>query len=123
MKKPEQLIFIYNADSGMFNTMTDIAHKIFSPQTYACDLCMITHGAFHERKEWRTFIESLPVETEFLHRDEFKKRYPDSTLQLPVIASMQSGQLVEWVSAQELRLCESVDALVALISQRLVDDR
>lgn len=25
------LIFVYNADSGLFNTVTDIAHKVLSP--------------------------------------------------------------------------------------------
>jgi len=29
----KQLVFVYNADSGMFNTLTDIAHKVFSPKT------------------------------------------------------------------------------------------
>ena len=29
------LLFVYNADSGLFNTMADIGHKLLSPETYA----------------------------------------------------------------------------------------
>jgi hypothetical protein len=46
--KTKSLLFVYNADSGVFNLVTDIAHKIFSPQTYACQLCCITHGNFED---------------------------------------------------------------------------
>jgi hypothetical protein len=70
MSDQPQLLFVYNADSGLFNTVADIAHKIFAPQTYACDLCALTHGYFTERDAWRGFIEALGVPCEFLHRDQ-----------------------------------------------------
>ena len=35
------LVFVYNADSGVFNALADAAHKIFSPRTYACNLCAL----------------------------------------------------------------------------------
>ena len=38
------LIFVCNADSGLSSTMTDIGHKIFSAETYACSLCALAHG-------------------------------------------------------------------------------
>ena len=47
------LIFVYNADSGLFNTLTDIAHKTFAPETYSCNLCAITFGTFGMRTEWK----------------------------------------------------------------------
>ena len=70
MDDESQLLFVYNADSGLFNTVADIAHKLFAPQTYACDLCALTHGYFSERDAWRGFIESLGVPCRFLHRDQ-----------------------------------------------------
>jgi hypothetical protein len=39
-----KLLFVYNADSGLFNSIAEAAHKIVSPQTYRCDLCRITYG-------------------------------------------------------------------------------
>ncbi|MBU0498608.1 MAG: hypothetical protein KJ558_05035 [Gammaproteobacteria bacterium] len=65
MKAEAPLLFVYNADSGLFNTLADIGHKIFSPGTYQCDLCALTHGYFQERIEWRAFVESLGVECRF----------------------------------------------------------
>ena len=61
MNSENRLLFVYNADSGLFNTMADIGHKIFSPQTYSCLLCALTHGYFRERDEWRRFVDDNPV--------------------------------------------------------------
>ena len=38
--------FVYNADGDVFSLVGDFAHKIFSPKTYNCNLCAITHGNF-----------------------------------------------------------------------------
>lgn len=35
MSQPS-LIFVYNANSGMWNTMLDTIHKTVSPETYQC---------------------------------------------------------------------------------------
>ena len=57
-----KLIFIYNADSGLFNTVTDIAHKIFSPETYSCNLCALTHDYFTVRDErFATEVEGFQL--------------------------------------------------------------
>ena len=70
------LLFVYNADSGFFNTLADIGHKLFSPATYPCQLCAITHGVLAERGAWRDFIGALDLPCEFLHRDQFQARFP-----------------------------------------------
>jgi hypothetical protein len=46
----DQLLFVYDTDGGPFNTMVDNAHEILSPNTYACQLCALTHGYLHERR-------------------------------------------------------------------------
>lgn len=56
---PPQLVFVYNADSGLFNTVTDIAHKIISPSTYSCQLCTLTHSYFSVKKDWTDFLAEL----------------------------------------------------------------
>ncbi len=33
MNATNPLLFVYNADSGLFNTLGDIGHKLFSPNT------------------------------------------------------------------------------------------
>ncbi len=114
MKK--QLVFVYNADSGMFNTLTDIAHKIFSPQTYECNLCAISHSYLSERSEWKEFIEELGVECEFLHRDEFEKKYSSGETDFPVIFELVDGELKPALSTDKINSCKSMDDLKAAIN-------
>ncbi|HZV81682.1 MAG TPA: hypothetical protein VFF53_05900 [Geobacteraceae bacterium] len=118
MKKT--ILFVYNADSGLFNTLTDIAHKIFAPETYECNLCAITYGNFAMRAEWKDFLETLEAELEFLHRDEFSARYPESTAALPAIFLKGGDSLEPWISADEINACGSAAELKALITERLV---
>ncbi len=118
------LIFVYNADSGLFNTLTDIAHKMFSPDTYACNLCMITHDNLSMRGEWKEFIEQLDLELEFLHRDEFLKQYKMSEAKLPCIFSKNTDSkgtdgLSDFISADEINTSKSVDDLKNLIQGKL----
>ena len=70
-----KLIFVYNADSGLMNTLIDIGHKAISPTTYQCRLCDLTFGLVGEHKQWKKFREESNTEMEFLHRDEFEQQY------------------------------------------------
>jgi len=112
----KKLVFVYNADSGMFNTLTDIAHKVFSPQTYECNLCAISHSYLSERSEWRGFIEDLGVECEFLHRDEFLKKYTSDETEFPVIFELVNGELKSGLPATKINACKSMDDLKQAIN-------
>jgi hypothetical protein len=117
------LVFVYNADSGLFNTLTDIAHKIFSPDTYSCNLCMITHDNLSMRSEWKDFIEKLDIELEFLHRDEFinayKTQYEMKDVSLPCVFNKEDNGLSVFISADEINACTSVEELKQLIQEKL----
>ncbi|MDH5395658.1 MAG: hypothetical protein OEW97_05250 [Gammaproteobacteria bacterium] len=112
----KQLIFVYNADSGMFNTLTDIAHKIFSPQTYACNLCAISHSYFSERDEWKEFISGLDVDCEFLHRDEFLHKYNSNVKEFPVVFELKGDDLILKLSADKINSCKTMDDLKVAIT-------
>jgi len=115
------LLFVYNADAGLFNTMADIGHKIFSPGTYQCDLCMLTHGYFSERTEWRKFIEGLGIEALFLHRDEFRQQYPSLEVSLPAVFLQKDGTTRLCINAHALHECEDLDDLKQQITQACKD--
>jgi hypothetical protein len=117
MKKT--ILFVYNADSGLFNTLTDIAHKIFAPETYECNLCAITYGNFAMRGEWKEFLETLGADFEFLHRDEFASRYPEVTVPLPAIFLKGDDGPEPWITAEEINACATVADLKTLITTRL----
>ncbi len=113
------IVFVYNADSGVFNTLTDIAHKIFSPQTYECNLCAITYGNFSMRAEWKEFLDSLNTEFEFFHRDELAAQYGLTDAALPAVFRKENGTLVPWIGPEQINACRDVEELKQLIRSRL----
>jgi len=112
------LLFVYNADSGLFNTMADIGHKLFAPATYACALCALTHGYFRELPAWRGFIEGLACDCEFLHRDQFAQRHPGEHTALPAVFREGDAGLECCLDAATLKACSDLDALQQLIIER-----
>ena len=115
----KKLIFVYNANTGFFNTLTDSAHKIFSPKTYSCNLCKLTHGLTTMKSEWADFIKSLNIELEFLHKNEFQEKFPDNSREeLPAVFILEDQKLVLSISAKELNEAKSIDNLKNLIKKK-----
>ncbi len=113
----DKLLFVYNADTGFFNLAADIAHKIFSPATYPCSLCALTHGVFSVRKEWAEFVQAAPVPLAFLHRNEFVVQYAQlKATPLPaVFRCSTAGDCKLVFSAEELSRLESLEEWCATL--------
>jgi len=90
-----ELLFVYNADSGLLNAAVDYFHKILSPSTYPCSLCAITYGNQGMRPDWKEFVIQLPVQSTFLHRDELRKKYPELA-QYPLPAAFRRDAGGPW---------------------------
>lgn len=117
----EQLLFIYNADSGKANAFLDAAHKIFRPSTYSCYLCKLTHGPFAERKQWKDFRRNLAIPMEFLHKDEFEKQYASKfgyKFSYPVVLISGRENLEIFITSEELKMMKRPEELIALIRKR-----
>lgn len=108
-----KLIFVYNADSGLVNTVKDIGQKLFSPQTYDCLLCSLTHGTFRENPEWKSFRQNSDTEMEFLHRDEFEQR-SDKKFDYPVILR-EADSLEVVVSREQMAEFDTLDTLIEAV--------
>jgi hypothetical protein len=113
------LVFVYNADSGVFNALTDAAHKIFSPRTYACHLCALTYGAVQMRGEWREFLDSLGLPLEFLYADELAARYDLNDVPLPAVFTKRGGGLSVLAGADAINACRTLDELERLLLEGL----
>ena len=111
----QQLIFVYNADSGLFNSVTDFAHKIISPSTYQCQLCALTNGNFSMKQDWKSFIESLPIKTVFLYKDEFVQQYKMNTAFPAVFIKSDDSTIILIVTKEEIETCQSLQQLKNLI--------
>jgi hypothetical protein len=115
-----KIIFVYNADSGFLNLYKNALHKWLSPATYPCMLCELTHGNFTEDRDWRIFHKSLPLPSEFLHKDEFKLRYIGHANEpLPAVYIDIDSAVFELVSQQRLNSLKNLRELERLITRQI----
>lgn len=117
----QKLVFIYNADSGLRNVILDSAHKILSPDTYACSLCDITFGAFTENSVWKKFRKETNLDMEFLHKDEFSKAYASKfghKFTFPIVLAESNSGLEVFIKTEELNDLENSEALITLVQER-----
>jgi hypothetical protein len=120
MNDNRKIIFIYNAESGLINAVRDYFHKKRSPETYQCNLCMQTFGGISMKKEWKSYIKELEIDTEFLHRDEFEEKYNITDAKYPS-AYLKKGtnELKLFVTQAEMDAVKSLDELKELINKKL----
>lgn len=115
-----RLILVYNADAGLLKGLRDSVWKAFRPATYPCSLCALTHGWFTMYRPWRQFLDSLPHEKVYLHKDEIGRAFPELNIALPAILITEGRPRPEvLVSANELDALADLDALIALVGKRL----
>jgi len=114
----QSIIFIYNADSGWFNGLTDYVHKIVSPETYNCNLCAITYGNLGMKRQWSNYLKNLSLPVKFLHKDEIVDKSM-TTIALPaiILSDEQTSKLM--ASAEEINDLTSLDDLIALMNDKL----
>lgn len=133
------IIFVYNAKSGLFNSVTDYVHKIVSSRTYKCNLCAITYNNLGMKKQWKLYIQQLKLPTRFMHEDDFNKTFPGySNISLPTILihiktlpALLDGkltnrivkgfddQLTELLNSHDLNKITSQDVLIEQLNLRL----
>ena len=116
------LLFVYNARSGALNALLDGVHKLVSPSTYTCKLCTLTHGAFQEREMWKAFRQSIALNMEFYHRDEFLQNYTaerNDLWEFPVILTKTETGLNVFLSKEELETLNTEAALIQAIKAKL----
>lgn len=118
-----KLILVYNADGGMIASLTDSLHKAVSPQAYPCNLCRITYGPVGMKTKWKRFVSNLACETTFLHRDEFKMRYPDINVLLPAIFAEDETGVRTLVPAAEINNIRDMVELENLLKRALAQNQ
>ncbi len=111
------LVFVYNSYSGPISGLLDIGHKILSPDTYPCSLCDLTHDAFAEKQGWREFRKNVGVPMEFLHRDEFEKKY-NRTAVYPVIFR-KNEELDVLMAKEDIDKLKTIDELIEAVRNAL----
>ena len=121
----EKLIFVYNADEGVFNALMDTAHKLFAPSTYQCNLCALTHGMTSMKSEWKSYMSSLNYETRFYHRDGFHTEWPTVNIELPaILIQYDDGAQPELLmDSKLLQEQQSLAQLMAVMGRILIEHK
>lgn len=115
-----KLIFVYNANSGIVAAAFDAVHKAIVPETYGCNLCRVTYGALLVKSEWKRYIATLPHDAEFLHRDEFRVRYPRyAEVSLPAVFQKEGPDLRQIVTSADIARAVDVQDMIALVKRSL----
>ena len=119
MSDERKLVFIYNANSGLINAVKDYFHKKRSPETYECNLCMQTFSGVSMNKGWKSYIKDLDIPTEFLHKDEFEKKYDVNNAKYPSAYLQNGSSMTIFISVDEMNKVKSLDEMKDLVSKKL----
>jgi hypothetical protein len=117
-EKQGKIVFVYNAESGIFNAVADYAHKTLSPDTYECNLCQLTYG-MTMNKEWKQFIAELPYEVAFLHRDEFYEAYDRDDTAFPAAYFQTDEELSLFISQDDINQQKTLKDLIELVKNKV----
>ncbi len=116
----KRLVIVYNANAGLLAGALDSIHKTLSPATYPCDLCALTYGALSMRPSWRQWLQSIPIETDFYHRPDFRLAFPDFANEpLPLVGIVSNGDLSVVLDRDALAQLRSLDQLMAVLQSKL----
>ena len=115
----KKLVFVYNADSDVISIVKDFWKKMLRPSSYECRLCGVTYGAFSKKKDWKKFVNNLNIDTEFLHRDEFQKKYDLKDAKYPSAYIDQDGELTLLISQDEMNSVKELDEMEALVLSKI----
>ena len=116
----EKLIFIYNASDDLPSISFDFIHKIISPSTYQCNLCNVTYGNVSMHKEWKEYIESFPLEIEFLYKNNYSQYYKNLKInEFPVAYKYNGNSYQVFISKKEFDLCHDLDDLIRIMNQKI----
>ena len=111
--------YVYSK-SSLVNEFLDFAHKIVSPSTYNCNLCVLSYGNFSMKKKWSDFISSLPVKSTFTYKDKVSE-YGYDNIKLPSIIFQHKSKSKVIVSSEEINKLKIIDQLINILSDRLKD--
>ena len=111
-----EYLFIYNANSGIGNALVDYGKKYISPDTYDCELCMVTYGPFGMKRDWKAFVGSLDLPVRFLHKDELLDEFGEVDTTFPALLRNQDGQLINILDSSDFAKVKTLNDLKKITS-------
>ncbi len=116
----ETLIFVYNANSGLFSKATDFAHKIINPSTYECSLCSLTYGNFRMEKQWASFIENLDFDVQFSYKNKIDLGHLEKEKFPMLLIKNKAEKLKILLYSTEIEAQKNLESLIHLVENKLL---
>ena len=113
-----ELLFVYNANTDPVSVVTDYLHKVFSPATYKCELCSLTHHNLGARKKWKDFKRKTNVHMSFYYIRQFESTFPDQ-YEYPVVLIKRNGANSVFLSKEDLVNLGSIDDLIDILESQI----
>ena len=113
-----ELFFIYNANSTTTGRLFGAIHKIVSPSTYDCELCILSHHYFGARKIWTEFVESARVPVRIYYKDQFKQKFEEE-IEFPAVMSYDNSSLNCILGRKELSSINDLNELFVLLREKV----
>ncbi len=108
-----ELIFIYNAKSGIGNAFIDWAHKIISPKTYDCNLCSITYNNLGKEIKWKEFLNNINAHSRFYYINHLKELdFVDEKTELPCVFIKEDQEYKLIINSDHINSFKNVDELI-----------
>ena len=117
-EQSNELVFGYNADNDVLNSVIGYVHKVFSPNTYPCELCSLTHSNIGERKQWKDFRVTQEIKMTFIYKTEFQQRFKKE-VELPAVIWLKDGKELILLEKKEITSFINLDQLMEAIILRL----
>jgi|SaaInlStandDraft_5_1057022.scaffolds.fasta_scaffold101408_2 hypothetical protein len=117
-----KVVFVYRKNNDEFiNGIFDFFHKLMMPSTYSCDSCEVTHNYLGMRNAWKSYLEWLPLPSDFFDEEQFLKTFPNATVDLfPCVFILDKDQTLEQIiSSKELKNA-GMSELTSLLHNQLV---
>ncbi|NMB78038.1 MAG: hypothetical protein GYA23_02955 [Methanomicrobiales archaeon] len=112
------LLFVYNLDSGVLESLHDYSTGRSTGKT-ACPLSAITHSPVGMKKEWKRFIKDLGITSRCLDRDQFSREFGSRSIAYPAVLVKRGTELSVLISADAVRQCQELGDLITLLKERL----
>ena len=120
MTTVRRLIGVYDADGGLRGEIAYVAGKVTGRH---CTLCDITHSPVRRRREWDSYVSTLPVPFEVVHRNERSMALQRVTegREACVVAECRDGSLVFLLSNEALAQAADVAGLAQAVASAIAE--
>ncbi len=120
MTTVRRLIGVYDADGGLRGEIAYLAGKVAGRH---CTLCDITHSPVRRRREWDTYVSTLPLPFEVVHRNERSTALERATegREACVVAECDDGSLVFLLGNEDLAQAADVAGLAQAVASAIAE--